>query len=332
MIYARRLYAKIRCGDAAHRPQWIIPLVFNACLIMLLVGCSWNIAEGVSDHGDELQFAEESNPAPADDLAEEEEVPSKSNEMIAAEEAVLSLVGDYGEKVAVAVVPLDGSEGFSINGDTRFVSASMIKLLILAEYMDEIDAGTLHADDTYTRSYEDIVGGAGVIQNATAGTVYSYDDLARCMIMYSDNVAANVLIDLMGFDNINAEAKDLGLSKTSLQRKMMDLDSGVENYITANDAASILAGIAEHTLASKATCERAESFLLQQTDLEGLAQGLPDGVDFGHKTGSLDAIRHDGGIVYAENPYVIVVLTNIGATASNSLMASISSEIYECLG
>lgn len=57
-----------------------------------------------------------------------------------------------------------------------------------------------------------------------------------------------------------------------------------------------------------------------------------DGVEFGHKTGSLDPIRHDGGIVYADNPYVIVVLANIGTNSGNSLMASISSAVYECLG
>ena len=72
--------------------------------------------------------------------------------------------------------------------------------------------------------------------------------------------------------------------------------------------------------------------MLAQEDAEGLAQGLPAGVPFGHKTGTVDDIRHDGGIVYAEDPYVIVVMTrNMDYDAANALMAQISSAAYATL-
>ena len=63
-----------------------------------------------------------------------------------------------------------------------------------------------------------------------------------------------------------------------------------------------------------------------------MAQGLPDGVAFGHKTGTVDNIRHDGGIVYAEHPYVICVLTkNMGYDTANALMSQISSAVYNAI-
>lgn len=245
--------------------------------------------------------------------------------------ALLPLVEDYGDKVAVTVVSVDGEDCIAINGDEKYVSASMIKLLILAEFIDEVDSGAISLDDAYTTKVSDIVAGTGVIQNDPVGTTYSYDDLARLMVASSDNVATNILIDAMGFDAINAKAQELGLEKTELDRKMMQLDSGIENYISANDAASILRGIARGELGSKKLCKKAKGYLLQQSDSEGLAQGLPAEVSFAHKTGSLDSKRHDGGIVYADSPYVVVVLSDIGADRANQLMGEISATVYQQL-
>ena len=253
-----------------------------------------------------------------------------SPEMANAKTNVEGLVAQYGYSVGVAVVPLDGTQGFSINGDERFVAASMIKLLILAEYASQVDAGTLDPNATRSISADEIVGGTGEIQNRGAGT-YTYGDLALFMIMYSDNTATNALIDTLGADKINLRASELQLGNTHLNRKMMDLDSNVENFISANDAAEILVEIANGTLASQSTCDTLEAYLLRQTDSLGLTQGLPAGIKFAHKTGSLDPIRHDGGIVYADKPYVIVVLTSLGTSGANALMTNVSDVVYRAL-
>lgn len=250
--------------------------------------------------------------------------------MATAKTNVKGIVAQYGYSVAVAVVPLDGTQGFSINGDERFVAASMIKLLILAEYAAQVEAGNLDPNATRTISEDEIVGGTGEIQNRGAGA-YTYGDLALFMIMYSDNTATNALIDTLGADNINLKASELKLGNTHLNRKMMDLDSNVENYTSANDVATILVQIANDTLATPSICDTLEGYLLRQTDSLGLTQGLPAGIKFAHKTGSLDPIRHDGGIVFADKPYVIVVLTSLGTTGANALMTNVSDAVYRAL-
>lgn len=254
-----------------------------------------------------------------------------SQEMESLKAQVQQIVAPYGDNVSVVVAPVDGSPGFAINENRRFVSASMIKLLILAEFLSEVDGGVKSLNSTYTLEGSDIVGGTGKIQGDSPGTTYTYDDLARYMITHSDNTATNILIDSMGMSMINARAARLGLTQTDLQRKMMDLDSGRENHISAADAAAILLKTANHTLASEAMCTKAESYLQAQTDTEGLAQGVPHNIPFGHKTGSLDSIRHDGGIVYSSKPYVIVVLTSLDAGTANSLMARVSETVYNTL-
>lgn len=259
--------------------------------------------------------------------------PAVITDMSTAQAAVENIVSSYGENVAVSVRMLDGSGNFDVNGDESMQSASMIKLLVLAEYLDELDAGVIAANDAYELVYADVVGGSGTMQGDAVGTEYTLDEVARRMIAVSDNVGTNVLIERMGVEQIQAKADELGLSGTQIAHKLMiSANDGKWNMISANDAARILTRVAGSTLASADSCARAEEYLLEQEDEEGLAQGLPDGVAFGHKTGTIDNIRHDGGIVYAEHPYVICVLTkNMGYDTANTLMAQISAAVYEAI-
>lgn len=243
-------------------------------------------------------------------------------------QAAQEAAAPYGDAVAIVVAPLNSAEIAAVNGSQVFTAASMIKLLILAELFYEVDQGNIDLNETYTLQYSDMVGGSGRLQQMGVGSEFTYDELAYYMIAFSDNVATNILIDRLGFDAINQRAADLGLEGTSLNRKMMDLNAGVENYITANDATFLLRGFAQGTLVSSDLCDRAESYLLAQDDNLGLFDGLPESVPFGHKTGSLTTIRHDGGIVYGPNPYVIVVLCDIGAASANQLMGDLSALVF----
>lgn len=257
--------------------------------------------------------------------------PANVTDMSGAHEAVEELLAGYEGKVFVSVRMLDGSGSFDIDGDESVKSASMIKLLVLAEYLDEVDSGELLASDEYVLAASDVVGGSGSLQSERRGTVYTLDEVARRMIAQSDNTATNVLIDRMGLDAIASKADELGLDGTALRHKLMlPANDGTSNMMCANDATQILEQIANGSIASAEACERAEDFLLEQEDNEGLAEGLDEDVAFGHKTGSLDDARHDGGIVYAEHPYAICVLTcGVDYDVANALMARISAAVYE---
>lgn len=260
--------------------------------------------------------------------------PSNVTDTSAAEAAVAELIADYEDNVYVSVRMVDGSGSFDFGGGESVQSASMIKLLVLAEYLDQVDSGEVSPTDTYELAREDVVSGSGSMQNDRIGTEYTLDEVVRRMVYQSDNVATNVLIDYLGLEDIAEKGTELGLSGTQIAHKLMvAANDGSSNMISANDAALILGRIANDSLASEAACDRAEEFLLEQEDDEGLAEGLPEGVAFGHKTGSLDTIRHDGGIVYAEHPYVICVLTkNLDYDVANGLMAQISTAVYDALG
>lgn len=296
-------------------------LLALACTMVLCLAAYYRIPMSLSGQ-------EQPEPRESDSLLAEY---ARILEMQAAELAVAELIEPYEDSVAVTVISLDDDSGFSINGDERFPSASMIKLLVLVEYMQQVNEGNLDSESSYVLVQSDKVGGAGVIAGAPSGTAFRYSELAQYMIEESDNTATNILIDVLGMDSINDSGQELGLAQTELRHKMMLGDGKTENRMSSNDAAVLLRGIAQHVIAGEVESTAAESYLLMQADTEGLAQGLPLGVEFGHKTGSLDSARHDGGIVYSESPYVIVVLTSLEETTANELMAAISAAVFEAL-
>jgi beta-lactamase class A len=63
------------------------------------------------------------------------------------------------------------------------------------------------------------------------------------MIVLSDNTAANMLIEIVGMENVNRTMTSLGLKQTRLQRKMLDTAAsarGEENLSTPAEAARLM--------------------------------------------------------------------------------------------
>ena len=310
--------------------SWIVIALAGAlCLAMFFLGCQ---ASRSTQSSGNVQPTSSSTMQSRESTSSSSGMRSNAAAQQAAREhdELEGTLAKLPDNVSATVITLDGNINVNTNGNEPFACASMIKLLVLAEFMDEVDSGMLSLNELYELKSSDIVGGTGIIGNSGAGASYTMDELALYMIYKSDNTATNALINRMGMNKINAKAKELGLTATELNRYMMDLDSGIENYMSSNDAANILLGIANKTIASSTMCDRAIGYLEAQSDNEGLAEGLPVGIRFAHKTGSLNSGRHDGGIVYASAPYVIVMFTN-GAASPNSLMANTSQEVFSIL-
>lgn len=251
----------------------------------------------------------------------EQSAPQEIKEL---QQQIEELTQPYGSSVSVCIIDASNGNYCQVNSDKAFVSASMIKLAVLCKYMDAVDNGQLDPADRVALKNMKVVGGTGLIQTERHAS-YSYDELCRYMIMYSDNTATNVIINKLGQDAINERVQTLGCKNTSLNRQLMALNTNTENWISARDAATILYKIKNGTAASSAMCAKALEYLSKQTDNEGMAEGISSGA-FAHKTGSLRSMRHDGGIVLGKHPYVIVALCDIGAGNANKLMKEIAQK------
>src|SRR5213076_433749 len=107
--------------------------------------------------------------------------------------------------------------------------------------------GKAKLDDVYDFDPKELVEFSQIMAGLTPGvTRVTNRDLAQFMVAVSDNTAANVLIDRIGKDNVNATLRGLGLTKTMLRRKMMDVTAaqrGDENVATPHEMVQLLEAI-----------------------------------------------------------------------------------------
>jgi beta-lactamase class A len=236
-------------------------------------------------------------------------------------EARVEAIADRLDGVMGAAI-LDLTDGRILlrNADRVFPAASSIKIAILLElYRQDQEAragakGKPTLDDVYTFDPKDLVEDSRIMAGLTPGvTKVTNRDLAQFMVAVSDNAAANILIDRVGKDNVNAMLHSLGLSKTMLRRKMMDIAAaqrGDENVATPQEMVRLLEAIDKGKVLNK---ESTAEFIKQLSTVKKdsyLPRLVPESVQVANKPGELEAVRNDSGIVFAHNrPFAISVMT-----------------------
>lgn len=215
-------------------------------------------------------------------------------------------------RVSLAVESLtDSSVQFRHRADERVPSASVIKLPILLETMERAKAGLLDLDEIHILVDSEKTGGSGVLTAYSHRSRISYGDLLRLMMVYSDNTATNIFISELGMDAINARMRTLGLTKSQLNRVMMDTlaaRQGRENYVTAGEMNALLKRIYRKQVATPALCDQMLAILKQNEDTKTIPRLLPKGTVVAHKTGELAYVRGDVGVIYAKQPFLLAVL------------------------
>ncbi|MFZ7125457.1 MAG: serine hydrolase [Desulfobacterales bacterium] len=219
---------------------------------------------------------------------------------------------------------LDGTAGLHIqeacgrfrwlhNDRLRFPAASLIKLPIYYEYRTRVSRGDLDPAEKITLSKHSVVGGCGILKAEPPGSVHTLDRVAQLMIAASDNTAANILIDILGKDRINAAAATLGMKDTILQRKMMDFesrDAEKDNWTTPRDVFVFLDELLHPRHMSPDLGAEILSALKCQRIKTKLPAWLPPSAVAAHKTGELDGVEHDAGILFnADRCCTVVALT-----------------------
>jgi beta-lactamase class A len=215
--------------------------------------------------------------------------------------------------LAVAILDLSSGQKYLLHADEVLPTASSIKIGILAELYRQAQQGKIKLGDLYTLQKADIVGGSGIAGSLTPGvTRLTLRDVAALMISVSDNSAANVIIDRIGMENVNALLDSLGLTHTRLRRKMMDLKAaaeGRENVATPREMVTLLEDLYRGKVLNKEFTE--DFFNLLSIHKESyIPRELPEDLKVANKPGELEGVRNDSGIVFTGNrPYAISVMT-----------------------
>src|SRR5206468_2125812 len=199
--------------------------------------------------------------------------------------------------MGVAILDLTDGRVLLRNADRVFPAASSIKIAVLLElYRQDQEAragakGKARLDDLYTFDPKDLVEDSRIMAGLTAGvTRVTNRDLAQFMVAVSDNTAANVLYDRVGKDDVNAMLRGLGLSKTMLRRKMMDIAAarhGDENVSTPQEMTRLLEAIYKSKLLDKQSTAELIRQLSTKKD-SYIPRYLPENVQVANKPGELE--------------------------------------------
>lgn len=262
-------------------------------------------------------------------------------------EAVVAETNDCDYLVAVAVKGLIASDGASsasgvgltplcgVRQDVVIPAASVIKTALLLEMFRRSEEGSLALDETVPIKSESVVGGAGILPELEGEHRFTWRELARLMIVLSDNTASNAILNRLGFDAVNSLLRRIGARDTVFRRLFM-ADAAVygENETTAADCVRILSELYSGQTICAHSRQETMDILGRQQFIEKIPARLPLGAVVGNKTGELDGIRHDIAVVRAgRRCYALAVLTQ-GVKQdweADARIARISRGIYSCV-
>jgi len=301
-------------------PRTVPPLVYATRLLILGVGIAvicgtlLSVVNGVTRAStvaaEEETTAGQKNPADSASAAAAPEVLQLKQELGALKTQVQVLATENPTLTAgIFLVDLDTGSYLNFNGDTAFASASTIKVPILVAFFQAVEDGKVQLDQMLTLKSEHIVGGSGEMQDDAPGKKYSALEVAKKMIVVSDNTATNMMIELLGgAEVLNQQFANWGLRATVIRNNLPDLEG--TNTTSPQDLINIIAQIDRGSLVSVKSRDRILQIMRQTKNDSLLPKGLGEGSVIAHKTGNINTMLADAGMVDLPNGkrYLVAVM------------------------
>ncbi len=205
-----------------------------------------------------------------------------------------------GQEWGVLFKDLTSGKTFGVNEDLQVPAASTVKVAVVLYTSNLVSRGELSWNERLTyNAARDWRGGAGTIQyTAKDGDTFSIRELAEKAITHSDNVAWKMLERRLGKENLTNFMREIG---------GQTVYPGGQNISTPRDNATYMEAALNF---SKANSEGEKlMFDLAHTIWNtGLNRYITE-VQVAHKEGDIMGVADDVGVVYAERPYILSVMS-----------------------
>jgi beta-lactamase class A len=222
-------------------------------------------------------------------------------------------------KVWLYAKNLDTGATYSLRGDERVRTASTIKLPILVATYAEVAAGRASWSQELVLTKEKKVSGSGVLTELSDGTTLTLRDAANLMIVVSDNTATNLVLDVVPADTVNARMDALGLTKTRAVRKIGGGSPSKVNddpvwrlyglgMSSPHEMVTLLERLERGEIVSPEASKEILDTLKREQYADGIGRTLYD-VPVASKSGALDRLRSDIGIVYGRRGRIAMAIT-----------------------
>lgn len=234
-----------------------------------------------------------------------------------------SIAGKYaansGYIVYIGLYDFKWGKYWGYNDEIVFYPASLTKAIYLATLMEKAEAGEIDLAENYILQREDkyikgtMVAGTGVLQYSTPGREYSYKKLAELMINASDNVAANIILDRIGIEEVNAYCLKNGLMKTNIYRRYYEINSDKpSNQSTARDLTCFLVRIAEDARKGDRGAREVIN-LMQANPDKRIGKNINSSFKVANKTGTVEKMAGDMALIYLSDEPVLALTVIVKA-------------------
>lgn len=233
---------------------------------------------------------------------------------------VKDAIAGFQGKIWIYAKNLDTGKEYGLRADEQTRTASTIKLAIMAEAFQQVAQGKLNWNDELVITKEKKQGGTGVLSEFSDGTKIDLKTAVNLMIVVSDNMATNLVLDKVGTDNVNDFMDSLGLTDIKSMRK---IGGGGDSKSWLSDPRNKLFGLGRASprqmvrlvemmergdLVSKEASAEMIAIMRRQQYKDGIGRGEPDTIPVASKSGALDRFRADVGIVYTRRGRIAMAI------------------------
>lgn len=245
----------------------------------------------------------------------------------------------------IVLEDLNSGDKWEYNEQELFYAASVIKVPIMVAVFRAVERLELSLSDLIILDKDEYVGGSGVLQHLTPGTSLPLSDIILLMIIQSDNTATNLLIDLVGVENIQQTMKEAGMEHSTFYNKLMLSKPNPHgtNRIAAKDVGILLTKMAQGEIVSEQASKQMIEIMKKQQMRDCLPEKLPspysnfdNGMpawELANKGGWIPGTRHDVGIFFVgDRKLVATVLSEKeDDVLAKRILSQIGYEIYQYL-
>jgi beta-lactamase class A len=242
------------------------------------------------------------------------------------EKSVRARISDFSGTVTLYAKNLDTGTTFGIRETEPVRTASTIKLPIMCAVFDAVARAQAKWTDPLTVTAAEKVTGSGIIASEISdGVQLPLRDVVNLMIVLSDNTATNMILERFTADAVNAYLDKIGIRTTRSMRKVMGGGAGKnqgwsaagklpENQkyglgmSTPRDMVTILEKLAKGEIVSPTASEEILVIMKRNQDSTGIRRRMSS-LTIANKTGALDALRSDVGIVWAKSGRIAMAIT-----------------------
>ncbi len=236
------------------------------------------------------------------------------------DEKIKTEIAGFKGKVWIYAKNLDNGKEYSLRGEEKVRTASTIKLPIMIEVFHQIAQGKVKWTDEFILPNMNKESGAGILFEFSEGTKIDLKTATNLMIVVSDNFATNLILDKISSNNVNDFMKTLGLNNTLSLRKIggggdsKAYDEPLNKLFgigvsTPKEMATLLEKLENGEVVSREASAQMIAILKRQQYADGIGRNLLDTVPVASKSGSLDRLRSDVGIVYTRRGRIVMAIT-----------------------